>query len=84
MVYAVAMGVDAVFAAVTRALFDRIGPKVLLALPVVCAAIPLFACADALWAVVVGVVLWGASLHTPLAVEAVAFAMLWRALGKAA
>ena len=82
MVYAVAMGVDAVFAAVTRALFDRIGPKVLLALPVVCAAIPLFACADALWAVVVGVVLWGASLG--VAVEVAAFAMLWRALGKAA
>ena len=34
----------------------------LLVLPVVCAAIPVFAYAGSVWMVVVGVVLWGAAL----------------------
>ena len=44
------------------AAFDRKGARVLLVLPVVCAAIPVFAYAGSVWMVVVGVVLWGAAL----------------------
>jgi MFS family permease len=62
MLYAIAMGVDAVFAALTGVLYDRLGTKVLLALPFICAAIPLFAYADDIAVVAAGVVLWGASL----------------------
>lgn len=62
LLYALAMGVDAVFAAVTGVLYDRFGPKTLLALPFLCAAIPLFSYSGSVAAVVVGVVLWGASL----------------------
>ena len=54
LLYALAMAVDAVF--------DRKGARVLLVLPVVCAAIPVFAYAGSVWMVVVGVVLWGAAL----------------------
>ena len=60
--YAVAMVVDGIFAALTGVLYDRLGTKVLLCLPVVCALIPLFAYANDLAWITVGVVLWGASL----------------------
>ncbi len=59
---AVAMGVDAVFAAVAGAMFGRMGPRVLFVLPVVCAAIPFCACAENIVPVIASVVLWGASL----------------------
>lgn len=62
LLYALAMAVDAVFAWLTGAAFDRKGPRVLLALPIVCAVIPVFAYAGSVWMVVVGVVLWGAAL----------------------
>lgn len=62
LLYALAMAVDAVFAWLTGAAFDRKGARVLLVLPVVCAAIPVFAYAGSVWMVVVGVVLWGAAL----------------------
>jgi len=54
--------VDAVFAAMTGFLFDRFGPRTLLVLPFISGAIPLFAYSMDLRVVVVGVVLWGASL----------------------
>lgn len=59
LVYALAMGVDALAAWVTGNLYDRVGPKTLLALPVLSACIPLFAYGDSLAAVLVGAVLWG-------------------------
>lgn len=62
VIYAVAMGVDAVFALITGTLYDKLGPRVLLVLPVVCALIPLIAYGDQLWMLVVGAILWGASL----------------------
>lgn len=62
LLYAVAMGVDAIFAALTGVLFDKFGPKTLLVLPVVCAAIPFFSYAGSVPLVIVGVTLWGAAL----------------------
>lgn len=62
LVYAAAMGIDAVFAAVTGVLYDKIGTRTLLVLPFVCAAIPLFAYSSNLWIVLFGVLLWGVSL----------------------
>lgn len=61
LLYAVAMGVDAIFAALTGVLFDKFGPKTLLVLPVVCAAIPFFSYAGSVPLVIVGVTLWGAA-----------------------
>lgn len=62
VLYAVAMGVDGLFAAITGVLYDRLGTRVLLCLPVVCSLIPFFAYTDALWMVIVGIALWGVSL----------------------
>lgn len=59
VVYAVAMGVDAVAALVTGSLYDRLGPKTLLALPVACASIPFFAYGHSPVIVIGGAMLWG-------------------------
>jgi MFS family permease len=62
LVYAAVMLVDALVALGTGWIYDRIGPRVLLILPILCALIPALAFADALWAVLVGALLWGAAL----------------------
>lgn len=62
VLYAVAMGVDALFAAITGVAYDRFGSRVLLVLPFICAAIPFFAYSLDLTCIICGVVLWGASL----------------------
>lgn len=62
LVYAAVMLIDALVALGTGWIYDRIGPRVLLVLPILCAAIPALAFADAAWAVVVGALLWGAAL----------------------
>jgi len=59
LVYALAMAVEAVAALVTGDLFDRYGGRVLLAVPVVVAAVPLLVFAPSLTPVLGGVVLWG-------------------------
>jgi MFS family permease len=59
VVYALAMAVEAVAALVTGDLFDRVGARVLLAVPVLVTAVPLCVFADRLWLVLVGVVVWG-------------------------
>ncbi|QIG43991.1 MFS transporter [Nocardioides anomalus] len=61
LVYAGAMAVEAVGALATGELFDRWGPRVLLLVPVLTAAVPLTVFSDRLGLVVVGVVLWGAA-----------------------
>ena len=48
LVYAAVMLVDALVALGTRWIYDRIGPRVLLVLPILCALIPALAFADAL------------------------------------
>jgi len=62
LVYAAAMGADAVAALASGWAYDRVGPKTLAALPVVSAMIPMFAFSGTRWTVVVGALLWGAAV----------------------
>lgn len=62
VLYAVAMGVDGVFALITGSMYDKVGVRVLFVLPVVSAIVPFFAFGNSLASVIAGVVLWGASL----------------------
>ncbi len=62
LLYAGAMASGAVAALVTGEAYDRIGGRVLLALPVLVAAVPVLAFADSLGPVVAGVMLWGAAV----------------------
>ena len=62
VLYAAVMGVDAIAALITGWAYDRYGPRVLLALPVLAAAIPALAFTDALAPVIAGALLWGAAL----------------------
>jgi MFS family permease len=59
LVYALGMAVEAVAALATGELFDRWGAGVLLVVPVLVAGVPLLVFADVLWAVLVGVGVWG-------------------------
>lgn len=62
LVYAGVMLVDALFALLTGWWYDRIGPRVLILLPIICAAIPALAFTGDLAAVLAGALLWGAAL----------------------
>ncbi|BAK36991.1 putative major facilitator superfamily transporter [Microlunatus phosphovorus NM-1] len=61
VIYAAAMAAAGVAALGTGFLFDRIHARVLLVLPLLVAAVPVFAFADALPLVMVGVLAWGAA-----------------------
>ena len=61
LVYALAMGAEALAALATGDLFDRWGPHVLLGVPFLVAVVPVAAFSDQLWLVLVGVVVWGAA-----------------------
>jgi MFS family permease len=60
LLYAAAMGVEAVAALVTGLAYDRWGAAVLYTLPVVIVAVPALALADTLGVAVAGVLVWGA------------------------
>ncbi|MCV7423908.1 MFS transporter [Mycobacterium yunnanensis] len=62
LVYAAAMGADAVAALASGWAYDRLGAKTLLALPVLSAAIPALAFADGEGLVICGALLWGAAV----------------------
>jgi MFS family permease len=62
LLYAAAMAAGALAALATGEAYDRIGPRVLLTLPLLIAAVPALAFSDTLAAVVVGVLLWGAAV----------------------
>lgn len=62
LVYAAAMVVDAVAALITGWLYDRIGVRVLLAVPVLGALVPPLAFQDSAIAAILGALLWGAVL----------------------
>lgn len=62
VLYAAVMGVDALAAVGTGLLYDRFGPRVLLALPPIAALIPVFAFTESVVPVVIGSLLWGAAL----------------------
>lgn len=59
LVYAVAMGVEAVAAVLVGWVYDRTGAAVLLVVPVLVAAVPALALGSTLAMVVAGVVVWG-------------------------
>jgi MFS family permease len=59
LVYAAAMAVEAVAALGTGGLFDRIGGRVLLVVPVLVVAVPFTVFTAQLWLVLVGVLVWG-------------------------
>ncbi len=61
LLYAAAMAAAAVAALCTGFLYDRSGPWVLLALPVMVAAVPLLTFRAGLVAVVLGILLWGSA-----------------------
>jgi MFS family permease len=60
LIYAAAMGTEAVAALVTGFAYDRWGASVLYTLPATVIAVPALALADRLTVVVAGVLLWGA------------------------
>ncbi|NUR83873.1 MAG: MFS transporter, partial [Nonomuraea sp.] len=62
VLYAAAMAVDAVAALVTGWAYDRVGTRVLFAVPVLSAFVPVLAFGGSLGAAVIGVLLWGAVL----------------------
>ncbi|NYE37997.1 MFS family permease [Nocardioides cavernae] len=59
VLYAAAMGVEAVAALVVGSVYDRTGARVLLVVPVLVALVPALALGSALVAVLAGVVAWG-------------------------
>ncbi|WP_084328323.1 MFS transporter [Intrasporangium oryzae] len=61
VVYAGAMLVEALAALVVGAVYDRVGGSVLYAVPVLVALVPALALGGSLWAVLAGVVVWGAA-----------------------
>ncbi|NUT69605.1 MFS transporter [Pseudarthrobacter sp. C4D7] len=62
VLYAAAMGVDAVAALVSGWLFDRVGLKVLLVLPVLAAAVPWLGFSNNAALAVTGALVWGAAM----------------------
>jgi len=62
VLYAVVMGVDAVVALGAGLAYDRLGSKVLVALPLLSAIVPLLAFGGSLWLVAVGAAAWGAAM----------------------
>ena len=62
LVYAAAMGADAVAALASGWAYDRIGPKTLVALPIISALVPVVAFSDQAWLAVAGALLWGAAV----------------------
>lgn len=62
VVYAAAMVVDAAAALVTGYLYDRLGARVLLAVPILAALIPPLAFQNSAPAAIIGALLWGAVL----------------------
>jgi MFS family permease len=62
LLYAAAMAAGAVAALITGVVYDRAGPSVLLVLPLMVAAVPALAFGSGLAAVVIGILLWGATV----------------------
>lgn len=62
VVYAVAMGVEALSALATGFAYDRVGARVLLVLPLMVAAVPLLALDNRLGIALAGVLVWGAAV----------------------
>jgi MFS family permease len=62
LLYAAAMAAGALAALVTGEVYDRLGPRVLLSLPLLVAGVPALAFGSSLGAAVPGALLWGAAV----------------------
>ncbi|MGZ4539286.1 MAG: MFS transporter [Blastococcus sp.] len=62
LLYAAAMAAGALAALATGEVYDRLGPRVLLGLPVLVAGVPALAFGSSLSAAVLGVLLWGVAV----------------------
>lgn len=62
VLYAAVMIVDAAAALASGWAYDRLGPGILVALPIVAALVPVFAFSSAVWPAVIGALLWGVAL----------------------
>jgi predicted MFS family arabinose efflux permease len=62
LLYAGAMGAGALAALITGEVYDRLGPRILLVLPLLVAGVPALAFGNSLGSVVPGVLLWGAAV----------------------
>ena len=62
LVYAAAMLVGALAALGTGWAYDRLGPRILIVLPILALAIPVAAFTTSTWWVIVGALLWGAAV----------------------
>ncbi len=62
LVYAAAMLVGALAALATGWAYDRLGPRILMVLPLLAVAIPVAAFTTSAWWVIVGALLWGAAV----------------------
>ncbi|MFI1068968.1 MFS transporter [Streptomyces puniciscabiei] len=62
VLYAAAMAVDAIAALATGWLYDRLGPRVLIALPVLTAGVVALAFTDTVAVAVLGSLVWGAAM----------------------
>ncbi|MTD57984.1 MFS transporter [Amycolatopsis pithecellobii] len=62
LVYAAAMATDALAALVTGWLYDRVGARILIALPLLAAAVPLLAFTNSLGLAILGALLWGCAV----------------------
>lgn len=61
LVYAAAMGAEALASLGTGFAYDRVGGSTLVILPVIVAAVPLLVFTDTVWVAITGVLLWGAA-----------------------
>jgi MFS family permease len=61
IVYAAAMGAEALASLGTGFAYDRVGGSTLLILPLVVAVVPMLVFTDTVWVAVAGVLLWGAA-----------------------
>lgn len=62
LVYAAAMGADALAALASGWAYDRVGAKTLAALPILSALVPAVAFSNHVWLVVAGALLWGGAV----------------------
>lgn len=62
LIYAAAMLVGALAALATGWAYDRLGPRILMVLPLLAVAIPVAAFTTSAWWVIVGALLWGAAV----------------------
>jgi predicted MFS family arabinose efflux permease len=62
LLYALAMGIDAIFALVVGRLYDRLGFKILILTPLLSLSLPFLVFSSSYFLALIGMILWGASM----------------------